>query len=190
VREEEAYVAPLDMAQVIQDVERRLAQVAQETQAQIVKPAAWPEALGHAPWVEEVWANYLSNAMVYGGLPPRIELGAEELEPIVDPAVLAGGSDEQDLALPPGMVRFWVRDNGDGIDPEFHADLFLPFSTRHSENGKNERRGHGLGLSIVKRIVEKLGGSVGVESSGKPGEGSLFYFTLPAAPPHFELHES
>jgi two-component system sensor histidine kinase/response regulator len=73
-------------------------------------------------------------------------------------------------------VRFWVRDNGPGLTPEQQARLFAPFTRLD----RVRAQGHGLGLSIVRRIVEKLGGSVGVESSGVPGQGSVFYFTLPA----------
>ena len=72
------------------------------------------------------------------------------------------------------MLRFWTRDNGPGIPPEACTCLFTrgnPLSPSHS--------GDGLGLPIVYNIVEKLGGEVGVES--KVGQGSLFFFTLPAA---------
>jgi signal transduction histidine kinase len=109
--------------------------------------------LGYAPWIEEVWVNYLSNAIKYGGRPPRVELGAE--------------------TQPGGLVRFWVRDNGPGIAPEAQVRLFVPFTRLDQVRAK----GHGLGLSIVRRIVEKLGGQVGVIST--PGQGSVFSFTLP-----------
>jgi two-component system sensor histidine kinase/response regulator len=72
-------------------------------------------------------------------------------------------------------VRFWVRDNGHGISPEDQARLFTPF-TRLSQV---KVRGHGLGLSIVQRIVERLGGEASVESF--VGVGSTFAFTLPGA---------
>ena len=77
----------------------------------------------------------------------------------------------------PGVVRFWVRDNGKGLSPEDQARLFTPFTRLDQARA----RGHGLGLSIVRRIVEKQGGQVGVMSSGVPGEGCTFYFTLPAS---------
>jgi signal transduction histidine kinase len=127
----------------------------QQYHAEICRPGAWPAAVGYAPWIEEVWINYLSNALKYGGQPPVVELGA----------------DVQD----DDWIRFWVRDNGPGILPDDQARLFTPF-TRLSQV---DLEGHGLGLSIVRRIVEKLGGEVGMESD-TTGSGSLFYFTLPA----------
>jgi len=70
------------------------------------------------------------------------------------------------------MIRFWVKDNGSGISPEDQQRLFKPF-TRLS---LAPVEGHGLGLSIVQSIVEKLGGEAGVASV--VGQGSRFYFTL------------
>ncbi len=71
------------------------------------------------------------------------------------------------------MIRFWVRDNGHGLTLDEQERLFTPFERLHQVRVE----GHGLGLSIVRRIVEKLGGQVGVESV--VGQGSVFYFTLP-----------
>jgi two-component system sensor histidine kinase/response regulator len=76
-----------------------------------------------------------------------------------------------------GMIRFWVRDNGPGIPEDAQTKLFVEFSRLDAVRAE----GHGLGLSIVRRIIERLGGRVGVESQS--GEGSLFYFTLPPARP-------
>ncbi len=148
----------LDMASIVSSVQARLSDMIEEHQAQVALPDSWPAALGYAPWIEEVWANYLSNAIRYGGRPPRIALGAE---------VQAGGT-----------VRFWVRDNGAGLAPGEQAKLFQPFTQLNQVHAG----GHGLGLSIVRRIVEKLDGGVGVESEGAEGKGSVFYFTLPQAP--------
>lgn len=149
-------IVPLDMASIIGEVRARLTSQSEEARAQWVLPESWPSALGYAPWIEEIWANYLSNAIKYGGQPPRLQLGWDR-----------PGE---------GKVRFWVRDNGRGIELEDVRKLFKPFSRLKKET----QEGHGLGLSIVQRIAERLGGEVGVE--GNPEGGSLFYFTLPTAP--------
>ncbi len=155
VRQAKADVSPLDMAAIIAEVQQRLGDMLDEYQAELILPAEWPTVLGYGPWIEEVWVNYVSNALKHGGRPPRVELGATVQEN--------------------GMARFWVRDNGPGIPPEDRAALFKPF-TRF---GQVDTKGHGLGLSIVLRIVEKLGGRVGADDV--PGGGSEFYFTLPLA---------
>jgi signal transduction histidine kinase len=150
-------VSSLDMASIVDQVRQRLDYMIEEYQAEIVLPQAWPVSWGHGPWVEEVWTNYISNALKYGGQPPRVELGATEQED--------------------GAIRFWVQDNGSGLTSEEQDRLFTPFTRLDQVRAK----GHGLGLSIVRRIVERLGGQVGVES--QVGQGSVFSFTLPAAPP-------
>ncbi len=144
----------LDMADIVDEVVERLEFLIDRYQAEIIRPDSWPIALGYGPWIEEVWTNYLSNALKYGGSPPRIELGGDITES--------------------GAVCYWVRDNGEGLSPEEQARLFTPFERMH----KVRAEGHGLGLSIVRRIMEKLGGQVGVES-GK-GQGSTFFFILPS----------
>ncbi|MBN1562430.1 MAG: PAS domain S-box protein, partial [Anaerolineae bacterium] len=146
---------PVDMGLVVQAAQERLSWMIVSANPEIIVPGDWPVVCGYAPWLEEVWTNYISNAIKYGGSPPRIELGATPLEK---------------------TVRFWVRDNGVGIPADQLDKLFTPF-TRLEQVRKVE--GHGLGLSIVQRIVEQLGGEVGVES--QEGQGSTFTFTLPRA---------
>ncbi|MCB0111907.1 MAG: response regulator [Caldilineaceae bacterium] len=155
---EDLLLLPLQMERIICDVEARLSTLIKQYDAQIIWPEnrkQWPCVIGYAPWIEEVWANYLTNAIKYGGRPPVITIGSSTLNN--------------------GMVRFWVRDNGEGIPPEDHRTLFQPFARLKPYSID----GHGLGLSIVRRIIEKLGGEVGLESG--LGEGSVFSFTLPAA---------
>jgi signal transduction histidine kinase len=164
VRQATVEIGLLDMGQIVNEAQQRLANLIAESHAQIAGPEMWPAALGYGPWIEEVWANYMSNALKYGGQPPRIELGADTI-----------GRCCNDANRPDGMARFWVRDNGVGLAPEAQARLFTPFTRLDQARAQ----GHGLGLSIVRRIVEKLGGQVGVESEGIPGRGSLFYFMLP-----------
>ncbi len=145
----------VDMAQVVKEALTRLQMEIEQTDAHIEMPSSWPCVCAHPAWVEEVWTNYISNALKYGGRPPYIILGWDEIP-------------DQ-----PDQVRFWVRDNGPGLTPEEQGRLFTMFTRLDKVRAK----GHGLGLSIVRRIVEKLGGGVGVEST--LGEGSTFWFTLP-----------
>jgi signal transduction histidine kinase len=147
----------LDMESIVANALQREAHQIEEVEPEISFPDEWPVALGYAPWVEEVWMNYLSNAVKYGGRPALVEVGAERLV---------------------GYVRFWVSDNGPGLTPEEQDQLFAPF-LRLGRERVAKGMGYGLGLSIVRRIVEKLGGQVGVESA--PDEGSTFWFTLRAA---------
>lgn len=155
VRTEEVALKPLNMAEIVEETEGRLAHLIEENQANFVTPPEWPIAWGYAPWVEEVWVNYCSNAIKYGGQPPKVELGA--------------------TIQTDDSIKFWVRDNGPGLTREAQEKLFIPFTRLNQV----ETDGHGLGLSIVQRIVGKLGGRVQVESDGIPGYGSMFSFYLP-----------
>jgi signal transduction histidine kinase len=153
------------MAACVNDAVERLKHTIEAKKVEIVKPEVWPSVVGYAPWIVEVWVNYMVNAVKYGGNPaagitPVVKLGYDRLrEP---------GSPQEG-----GQVRFWVRDNGNGIEKEKTALLFREFSRLYS----TDKEGHGLGLSIVKTVVEKSGGTVGVESD--VGEGRCFYLTLP-----------
>lgn len=152
VRQKEVDAEPLPMGAIVQAALNRLSHLI-PADAKVTVPTSWPTAIGYAPWVEEVWENYLSNALKYGGDPPEIILGCEQL------------SDQ--------MIRFWVRDNGKGLTEDEQSQLFVPFT----QLSQIRVTGHGLGLSIVHRIIQKLGGQVQVES--KVGVGSTFSFTLP-----------
>ena len=153
IRQKQVILEALDMDQVVTEAEKRLQPMIEQFQAQIVKPDKWPVGYGYAPWVEEVWVNYLSNAMKYGGNPPHITIGA--------------------TVQKDNTVRYWVRDEGAGLSEEECKKLFVPFTRL----GHVKVQGYGLGLSIVQRIIERLNGQVGVES--EPGKGSIFSFTLP-----------
>ena len=180
---QEVALQTLDMDWIVTQVLDRLRYRIEEHKADIVVPETWHEALGYGPWIEEVWVNYISNALKYGGTPPRVELGVDTGSPArfgpqkSTASPETGEQSSQDTIQP--QVYFWVRDNGDGLSPEEQERLFMPFERLH----RVRVAGHGLGLSIVQRIVHKLGGTVGVESPGQPGEGCTFYFTLPAAEP-------
>jgi PAS domain S-box-containing protein len=113
-----------------------------------------PVVMGDPARLLEVFQNLLENAVKYmGDQPdPRIEIGAE--------------ADEQ-------WVRCYVRDNGMGIDPAYHEKIFGLFDQLDPRFG-----GTGIGLALVRRIVEAHGGEIHVESEGA-GRGSTFVFTLP-----------
>lgn len=159
---------PLDMRAIVNEALARLQHVLEQAGAEvtIADSESWPAVFGYPAWVEEVWVNYISNACKYGRVDsqaPRIVLGADPI-----------GFEN---AAGTGVVRFWTRDFGMGITPDDQPRLFTPFTRLDQVRA----RGHGLGLSIVRRIVEKLGGEVGVKSDGVPGHGSEFSFTLPTA---------
>ena len=101
-----------------------------------------------------VFQNLLGNAIKFrGSEPPRIHVGVRQ-----------EGCE----------WMFSIRDNGIGIDPKFYDRIFVIFQRL---NDRSKYPGTGIGLAICKRIVERHGGCIWVES--KPGEGATFYFTLP-----------
>ena len=148
---------PIEMDEVLRSSIERLELPIQQKNARIHVLHPLPDALGHSSWLEEVWVNYIGNAIKYGGNPPEVHIGA---------VPLAGG-----------FIRYWISDNGKGLSIDEQTHLFQKFERL----GQNKIDGHGLGLTIIKTVVERLGGSVGVTSSGIPGEGSTFSFTLPVA---------
>ncbi len=111
---------------------------------------------GDRPRLVEIWQNLVENACKFMGSQenPRIEIGVE-------------GCDRETL--------FFVRDNGIGINPRFHAKVFGLFEKLEAGG-----EGTGLGLALVKRIVEMYDGTIRVESGGE-GQGTTFFFTLPTA---------
>ena len=154
-RRQDISIVPLDMRPIVQAALHRLQPDVAYPDAQITIQPDLPTAIGYAAWVEEVLVNLLSNALKYGGTPPQVEIGG---------------------AVVQGRVRYWVRDNGIGLSSE-EAHQLLSQEGRLKKHGGH--KGHGFGLAIVRSIVERLGGSVGIESEF--GKGSLFYFTLPIA---------
>lgn len=156
MRKVDVTLIPVDMEFTVNESLMGLAYLRSQHNAEItVTTEEWPPAFGYPAWIEAVWSNYISNAIKYGGEPPRIEIGATE---------------EGD------WIRYWVRDNGEGLTHEQISMLFKPFERLHTERAK----GHGVGLTIVQRIMEKLGGRVHVAS--EPGRGSEFSFLLKRVP--------
>lgn len=149
----EIVLVPLAMTPMVKNVLIGLESEIRLTEAVIDVQDPMPEALGIASWLEQVWTNYLSNALKYGGTPPLVRVRAEP--------------------QPDGTIRYSVQDNGAGLTEAQQAKLFQQFVRLEPDRAA----GTGLGLSIVKRIIERLGGQVGVICP--PNTGCTFYFTLP-----------
>jgi signal transduction histidine kinase len=105
--------------------------------------------------ITQIFNNLISNAFKYTPPGGKIAFG---FEPLSD------------------YVRFFVKDNGIGIDPQHHELIFERFGQVMKVGAKN-KGGTGLGLSICKSLVELMGGKIWVES--EPGHGSNFFFTIP-----------
>ncbi|MEL7535121.1 MAG: hybrid sensor histidine kinase/response regulator, partial [Bacteroidota bacterium] len=155
-KKEDVEFKVLDTPQLVQNAMERLEYLIKDRGAEINLPASFPDAIGYPAWVEEIWVNFLSNALKYGGEKPQIGIDFDQLAD--------------------GRIRFWVIDNGPGIPFDKQETLFQPLTKLDYA----QTNGHGLGLSIVRRIAEKLNGEVGLLS--EEGHGARFYFVLPAAP--------
>ena len=156
LRKSEVKTTAINFEKIVENSIELLQPMILKTDAKISFPRTWPCTLGYAPWVEEVLINYLSNAIKYGGTPPVIDIGYDSVKA-------------------ENKARFWVSDNGSGISEKNQSLIFKKFE--RLDQVKTE--GYGLGLSIVKRIIEKLGGEVSLKS--EMGKGSKFCFTLPLA---------
>ena len=148
----------VDVAGVVRRVADALHGTAAEKQA-AVAIGELPPAWGDPTAVEQVFANLVGNALNYldPARPGRVEVGA--------------------AAADDGRQAYFVRDNGLGIPAAHLPKLFQAFQRLHP----NQARGEGMGLAIVRRILERLGGAIRAESV--PGEGTTFFVTLPAARP-------
>ncbi|HWA10512.1 MAG TPA: ATP-binding protein [Opitutaceae bacterium] len=120
----------------------------------------WPSVMAHPATLRQVLVNLVGNALkfVESGKLPQVRLRSED--------------------LPGGMVRVWIEDNGIGIPAEFHERIFQVFQRLHT----TQYPGTGIGLAIVQKGVERMGGRVGLASV--PGSGSRFWIDLVRAGEH------
>jgi signal transduction histidine kinase len=151
---------PLEMTTIVRRVADALWSTAREKGATVIVNEL-PQAMGDPTAIEQVFGNLVGNALHYldPARPGRVEVMAVE-DPHAPP-------------LPPGTVTFAVRDNGRGIPAIALSKVFVAFQRFHMDVPKGE----GIGLALVRRVVERHEGRVRVES--KEGEGTTFFVTLP-----------
>jgi signal transduction histidine kinase len=160
----------VDVRAVVERVAAALGNTSSQKGARVVigdLPPAW----GDATAIEQIFANLIGNALNYldPARPGVIEVGSQESPPSSPP--LRGGDEGGDERR-----TYYVKDNGVGIETEHVPKLFHAFRRLHPAMAEGE----GVGLSLIRRMVERHGGRIWVESA--VGQGSTFFLTLPAHP--------
>jgi PAS domain S-box-containing protein len=143
----------VDMKEIVNEIIDILQNKLSETQA-VIEVKSLPRIPAHPTLIHQLMLNLMSNALKYRGpSPPKIEVGCNNEN---------------------NRWKFYVKDNGLGIDPNHFEKIFIVFQRLHS---KTQYPGTGIGLAICKKIVERMGGTIWVES--EKGIGSTFYFSFP-----------
>jgi signal transduction histidine kinase len=142
-------------ASVLSQLEKEIA----DSNARVTLLSPLGEVFANRTLLEKALLNLVSNGIKFTapGTTPNLHVRAEQRD---------------------GFRRLWVEDNGIGIDPEHQERIFRLFERL---NGMEKYPGTGIGLAIVRKSIESLGGRVGVESS--PGDGSRFWMELPGEKP-------
>jgi signal transduction histidine kinase len=151
----EIRLQPVALATLVEDILRSYPEFSEKAVISVDQPL--PFVIAHEAYLTQCISNVLGNAIkfVAPGVRPAIRVSAETRG---------------------GKVRLDFRDNGIGIDPEHHGRIFQLFGRVYSDNAFP---GTGIGLAIVKKAIERMGGAVGVD--GQPEGGSRFWFMLPEA---------
>lgn len=150
-------LVPTDSRQALARAMQQLQGALDESRAEL-EIGELPRVRGDAEQLGQLFQNLVANAIKYRGpRPVRIAIGARP----------SGNAHE-----------FWVQDNGIGIEPQYFEKIFVLFQRLHT---REEYPGTGIGLAICKKIVERHGGRIWVES--QLGQGSTFHFTLPGGEP-------
>lgn len=155
---DEVALEPVPLAKLLEQIAAGLEAELLKRKARLIVEPPLPSVLGHPGALTQVIGNLLANAVKFvpAGVEPRVRVWAEEKG---------------------GRVRLWVEDNGMGVAPEFHERIFGLFQRLHRSE---DFPGTGIGLAIVRRAMERMKGSAGVESS--LGRGSRFWIELAKAP--------
>jgi two-component system, chemotaxis family, sensor kinase Cph1 len=118
-----------------------------------------PKIIGDKTSIGRIFENLIKNAVKYNDS---------------DPPIIRVGQRDGMVEANAGELVFYVSDNGIGIDPRHNSEIFRLFGRLNPED--THRKGTGMGLALVRRIVERHGGRIWLESV--VGEGTTFYFTL------------
>jgi two-component system CheB/CheR fusion protein len=147
---------PLDLGPLLESLLQELDFEIRDRRAEVVVQGPLPRVRANRATLSQVLTNLLTNAVKFvpRGTLPRVQLRAERLD---------------------GQVRLWIEDNGLGIDPAHHQRIFRVFERLNREG---EYPGTGIGLAIVRKGMERMGGRVGLES--QKGQGSRFWIELAA----------
>jgi signal transduction histidine kinase len=150
----EVELAPVALRECINGVLLHLSDQIKLKRAEVTVEVSPLEIRAESQLLVQVLYNLLDNALkfVTPNVAPRIRIYSELRETV---------------------VRLWIEDNGIGIDPHYHLRVFRPFERLDQGNAS---RGTGMGLAVVAKAVERMGGTVGVDS--KPGVGSRFWLAL------------
>jgi PAS domain S-box-containing protein len=150
----EQELVPVDLEVALDDALTGLEVAVKESEAEITRDPL-PTIRAVATQISQLFQNLVGNAIKYrGDRRPKIHVGSKRCG---------------------RHWEFFVRDNGIGIEPTYFERVFVIFQRLH---GREEYSGTGIGLALCKKIVERCGGTIRIESV--PGEGTTVYFTLPA----------
>jgi PAS domain S-box-containing protein len=155
---DEVPLEPVRLDSIVTLVLDRMAKEIRDRQATVTVRSPLGSIVGHAGMLQQVVTNLVSNAVKFSrpGVAPQVVLRAEPRG---------------------GVIRLWIEDNGIGIAPEYQDRVFGLFQRL---NPVEAFPGTGVGLAIVRRAMERMGGSSGVESTA--GQGSRFWVEMPRAP--------
>ena len=162
---QELVMEPTDLNAVVSEVAAMMDPTLREENAEIVVPIPLPAAVCDRSGMAEVFRHLIANGLNHN------TSGRKTVEVGYLDAVKTDVGDITDA--------FYVRDNGVGIEAASHREIFQIF--RRLDGGSETRKPGGVGLTFVKKIVERHGGRVWLDSA--PGKGTTFYFTIKQGPP-------
>jgi light-regulated signal transduction histidine kinase (bacteriophytochrome) len=149
-----------DLNATIHDIASMMETTLREQNATVAVPCILPKIICDKIRVTEIFRNLITNAVKYNDKEQKI--------------VEVGCVDRMKTKIGIERQVFYVRDNGIGIDEQFHEDIFRIFKRLNEED--DDRKGTGVGLTFVRKIIDRHGGRIWLESTA--GKGTTFYFTL------------